>query len=113
MGRVFDYVGILSIGIYRSLTLIGIGLGVFLATRGINGHGLGSLFTAIVGIFVVVKEVLDIFNYASVLNFIGVGLGLLLAFLGFSGHSLSSAALAVAGSFIILKEVIDLLHSGH
>lgn len=49
-------------GIFILLSLIGIGLGIFLANTGLQGHGIGATATLIVGVFFAIKEILDILN---------------------------------------------------
>lgn len=111
--RLFSALGLLSLGIYRSLSLIGIAVGVLLFMRAINGNGLGALLSVAVGIFVVLKEILDMFHYASFLNFVGVGVGIVLLIAGFSGTGVGNVLLGIIGAFVIIKEIIDVLHSGH
>lgn len=49
-------------GIFILLSLIGIGIGLFLANSGFNGQGLGATATLLIGIFFTIKEILDILN---------------------------------------------------
>ncbi len=49
-------------GIFILLSLVGIGIGLFLANSGLNGQGLGATATLLVGIFFAIKEILDILN---------------------------------------------------
>lgn len=49
-------------GIFILLGIIGIGIGLFLANTGFQGQGLSSTLTLVVGIFFVIKEILDILN---------------------------------------------------
>ncbi len=49
-------------GIFILLSIIGIVIGLFLASTGLNGQGLGATATLIVGIFFTIKEILDILN---------------------------------------------------
>jgi hypothetical protein len=44
------------------LSIFGIGLGLFLAIRGFQGDGLGPLALIAVGLFMMIKEILDIVN---------------------------------------------------
>lgn len=46
-------------GIYMLLSVFGVMLGAFLVYRGVGGHGLGAVATALVGLFFVGKEILD------------------------------------------------------
>ncbi len=48
--------------IFILLSIIGIGIGLFLANTGFNGQGLGATATLLVGIFFTIKEILDIIN---------------------------------------------------
>lgn len=45
---------------FTVLSVIGIMIGVFLVSRGMGGHGLGSVLTLIIGVFVTVKEIMDL-----------------------------------------------------
>ena len=49
-------------GIFILLSIIGIGVGVFLVNLGLNGQGIDATLTLIVGVFFAIKEVLDILN---------------------------------------------------
>ncbi len=111
--KAFSVIGLMSIGIYRSLSIIGIVLGLFLFFRAIHGDGIGPLVTLLIGIFVIIKEILDMLQYASMLNFVGIGVGLILFFVGISGNGIGPFVLAVLGGFVVFKELFDLLHSGH
>ncbi|MBI2141939.1 hypothetical protein HYU15_00430 [Candidatus Woesearchaeota archaeon] len=45
---------------FTALSVIGIMVGVFLVSRGVGGHGIGATVTLIIGIFVTVKEIMDL-----------------------------------------------------
>lgn len=45
---------------FTVLSVIGIMIGIFLVSRGMSGHGIGATVTLLVGIFVVIKEIMDI-----------------------------------------------------
>jgi hypothetical protein len=45
---------------FLALSVFGIMVGVFLIREGLFGNGLGATVTLIVGIFVMIKEILDI-----------------------------------------------------
>ena len=113
MSKIFTTVSLLSFGIYKSLTLIGICLGLFLFARGINGSGLGSIFVLLIGIFITIKEIMDMIQYASFFNFIGVGIGIVLAICGINGIGIDGMFSLIIGGFVIFKEVMDFLHSGN
>jgi len=49
-------------GIFILLSIVGIGIGLFLANTGFQGQGISATVTLLVGIFFVIKEILDIFN---------------------------------------------------
>ncbi|MBI2137732.1 hypothetical protein HYU12_04405 [Candidatus Woesearchaeota archaeon] len=42
------------------VSVIGIMLGVFMITQGVWGNGMGALLTLAIGVFVTVKEIMDI-----------------------------------------------------
>ena len=44
------------------LSIVGILIGIFMVMQGLDGKGLGSGVVLIIGIFVVIKEILDIFH---------------------------------------------------
>lgn len=44
------------------LSILGILLGIFLVKQGLEGHGLSATAVLIIGLFVVGKEILDIFH---------------------------------------------------
>ena len=111
MGKVFTFLGLLSLGIYRLLTLIGILLGVVLFSFGIRGFGLHWILAIMVGIFVTIKEIMDSFQYVSFLNFFGIAMGLTIFYFGFKG-GFGSFGLTTIGVLIFTKEIIDLVHSG-
>ena len=48
--------------IFALLSIVGIIVGILLVMRGYGGEGLGPIVTLILGIFVVIKEVLDLFH---------------------------------------------------
>jgi len=47
---------------FVALSIIGILVGLFLVSRGLSGTGLSATLTLIIGLFVVIKEILDIFH---------------------------------------------------
>jgi hypothetical protein len=49
-------------GYFVALSVIGILVGLAMVFLGMNGNGLTPLVTLILGIFVVFKEILDIFH---------------------------------------------------
>lgn len=49
-------------GWFVVLSIIGIGIGAVLVYLGLGGSGLGAAMTLFVGLFMVVKEILDIFH---------------------------------------------------
>ena len=103
---------IMGLGLYRSLTFIGIGIGIWLLFRGIGGKTLWPIILLLVGLFITIKELMDMMHYASPLNLVGVGVGILVLFLGITGTTLPSLLLAALGGFMAAKEVMDLMHSG-
>ncbi len=44
------------------LSILGILVGIFMVTQGMGGKSLGPSIVLIIGIFVVIKEILDIFH---------------------------------------------------
>jgi len=48
--------------IFALLSIFGILLGIFLVFRGWGGDGLGSISVFVIGIFIVIKEVLDLMH---------------------------------------------------
>jgi len=44
------------------LSIVGILVGIFMITQGLDGKSLGPTVVLIIGIFVVIKEILDIFH---------------------------------------------------
>ncbi len=46
---------------FTFLSIFGVLVGVFLITQGLWGDGIGATLTLIIGIFVAVKEVMDMF----------------------------------------------------
>ncbi len=44
------------------ISVLGIMVGLFLVFMGVNGTGLNPMLTLIIGIFVTIKEILDIFH---------------------------------------------------
>ena len=44
------------------LSIVGILVGIFMVTQGLDGKSLGSGTVLVIGIFVVIKEILDIFH---------------------------------------------------
>ena len=101
-----------GLGLYQSLTFIGIGIGVWLLLRGMGGKSLWPAILLIIGIFITIKELMDMMHYASSMNFVGVGVGILVIILAIAGTKLPSLLLAGLGVFMIGKEVMDLVHSG-
>lgn len=104
-------IDIYAIGLYRSLTFVGIGLGVFLFIHGFNGGGIWPFFLILIGLFVTVKEIMDMMQYTSFMNLAGVGAGVLVLVLGVKGVAFSAFWAAALGAFIASKEVMDLLNS--
>lgn len=102
---------IMGLGLYKSLTFIGIGIGIWLLLRGVSGKTLWPIILLLVGIFIVIKELMDMMHYASLMNFVGVGTGILVIALAIIGTTLPSLLLAVLGGFMAAKEVMDLMHS--
>lgn len=51
-----------SAPIFVALSVLGILVGLFLVSQGLNGNGLSATLTLIIGLFVVFKEILDIFH---------------------------------------------------
>lgn len=51
-----------SSGWFVLLSVLGILVGLFMVSRGMGGEGLGSGMVLAIGIFVVIKEILDIFH---------------------------------------------------
>ena len=47
-------------GYFILLSIVGILVGLFMVLHAVGGNGLGSILTFIIGIFVVIKEILDI-----------------------------------------------------
>ena len=45
---------------FTALSIFGVLVGLFLVSQGMWGDGIGKLLTLMVGIFVTVKEILDI-----------------------------------------------------
>ncbi len=103
---------LMGMGIYRSLTFIGIGLGIWLFTRGVSGKTLWPIILLLIGLFMTLKELMDMLHYASPMNLVGVGVGALVFFLGLIGTVMPSSLLAILGIFMAGKEVMDLMHSG-
>ena len=101
----------MGIGLYRSLTLVGIGIGVWLFLRGIRGDTLWPIILLLVGLFVTIKELMDMMHYTSFMNLVGVGVGLVVVILGIKGVVLPPLLLLGLGGFIAAKEVMDLMHS--
>ena len=69
-------VEIFGLGLYKSLTFIGIGIGVWLLLRGISGKTLWPIILLLVGLFITIKELMDMMHYASPMNLVGVGVGI-------------------------------------
>ncbi|MBI2550143.1 hypothetical protein HYV83_03090 [Candidatus Woesearchaeota archaeon] len=103
---------ILGLGLYRSLTLIGIGIGVWLFLRGIQGNTLWPIILLLVGLFMTIKELMDMMHYTSLMNLVGVGTGIVVVVLAIAGTVLPPLLLAALGAFVAGKEVMDLMHSG-
>ncbi len=101
-----------GLGLYKSLTFIGIGIGILLLMRGLSGKTLGPIVLVLLGIFIAVKELMDIMHYTSTLNVVGVGVGAVVIALGIMGVHLPAFALFLLGVFMAAKEVMDLMHSG-
>lgn len=47
---------------FVALSVLGILVGGFMLKQGLDGNGLTATVTLVIGIFVVIKEVLDIFH---------------------------------------------------
>ena len=47
---------------FVALSILGILVGIFLVSRGLDGTGLSATLALMIGIFVVIKEILDIFH---------------------------------------------------
>ncbi|MBI3051931.1 hypothetical protein HYY74_05755 [Candidatus Woesearchaeota archaeon] len=45
---------------FTALSVIGIIVGLFMVNRGMTGHELGPVLVLVIGLFVVIKEVMDI-----------------------------------------------------
>ena len=45
---------------FTALSVVGIIIGIFLVMRGMHGDGIGAVLTLIIGIFVTVKEIMDL-----------------------------------------------------
>ncbi len=103
---------ILGLGLYRSLTLIGIGIGIWLLMRGISGKTLWPAILLFVGIFMTIKEAMDMMHYASPMNMAGIGIGFVVVVLGIAGTVIPPPLLAVLGGFMAGKEAMDMMHSG-
>lgn len=101
----------MGFGFYRSLTFIGIGIGLWLLLRGIGGKTLWPPILLLVGIFITIKELMDMMHYASPMNLVGIGTGVVVVVLGFAGIVLPPFVLAALGGFMAAKEVMDLMHS--
>lgn len=105
----FEFMGI---GLYKSLTFIGIGIGILLFLRGIRGNTLWPIILLLLGIFITIKELMDMMHYTSFMNLVGVGVGILVIILGIMGVALPPFLLLGLGAFMAFKEVMDLMHSG-
>ncbi len=103
---------LMALGLYKSLTFIGIGIGLWLLMRGISGKTLWPAILLLVGVFMVIKELMDMMHYASPMNLVGVGVGVIVTILGIRGVALAPLFLAILGAFMAGKEVMDLMHSG-
>src|SRR3989338_1803176 len=101
-----------GLGLYKSLTFIGIGIGIWLLMRGIGGRTIWPAVLVLLGIFITIKELMDMMHYPSPMNLLGVGVGVLVFILGVSGVTLAPVILAALGAVMAAKEVMDLLHSG-
>ena len=108
-GLPFEFMGI---GLYKSLTFIGIGIGIWLLMRGIGGKTLWPIILLFLGLFITIKELMDMMHYTSPMNLAGVGVGLLVLVLGIAGVTLPTLVVAVLGAFMAGKEVMDMMHSG-
>ena len=104
----FEFMGL---GLYKSLTFIGIGIGILLFLRGINGNTLWPIILLLVGLFMTIKELMDMMHYTSFMNMVGVGVGLVVVILGIKGVVLPPLLLLGLGGFMAAKEVMDLMHS--
>jgi len=49
-------------GYFILLSILGILVGLFMVSRGLDGTGLSATLALVIGIFVVIKEILDIFH---------------------------------------------------
>ena len=105
-------VEIMGLGLYKSLTFIGIGIGIWLLLRGMGGKTLWPIILLLVGIFMTIKELMDMMHYTSFMNLVGVGTGVVVVFLGIAGTVMPPLLLAALGGFMAGKEVMDLMHSG-
>ncbi len=105
----FEFMGL---GLYKSLTFIGIGIGIWLLMRGISGKTLWPAILLLLGIFITIKELMDMMHYTSPMNLLGVGTGVVVVILGLAGTVLPPLLLAALGGFMAAKEVMDLMHSG-
>ena len=47
---------------FVALSIIGILVGLFLVNQGLSGQGLSATLALVIGLFVVIKEILDIFH---------------------------------------------------
>ncbi len=103
---------IMGLGLYKSLTFIGIGIGIWLLLRGMGGKTLWPIILLLVGIFMTLKELMDMMHYTSFMNLVGVGVGLVVVILGIKGVVLPPLLLLGLGGFMAAKEVMDLMHSG-
>ncbi|MBI3037192.1 hypothetical protein HYY73_05600 [Candidatus Woesearchaeota archaeon] len=103
---------IFGLGLYKSLTLIGIGIGLWLLLRGISGKTLWPVILLLLGIFITIKELMDMMHYTSFMNLVGVGTGIVVVVLAIIGTVLPPLLLAALGAFMAGKEVMDLMHSG-
>ena len=102
----------MGFGFYKSLTFIGIGIGIWLLMRGISGKTILPAILLIIGVFMTIKELMDMMHYASPMNFVGIGVGVIVTILGITGTVLAPILLAILGVFMSGKEVMDLMHSG-
>ncbi|MBI2143281.1 hypothetical protein HYU20_02985, partial [Candidatus Woesearchaeota archaeon] len=76
---------LMGIGLYKSMTLIGIGIGVWLLLRGIGGKTLWPVILLLLGVFITIKELMDMMHYASPMNLVGVGTGVVVVILAIAG----------------------------
>ncbi len=102
----------MGLGLYKSLTFIGIGIGIWLLLRGMGGKTLWPIILLLVGLFMTIKELMDMMHYTSFMNLVGVGIGLIVVILGIKGVVLAPFLLLILGGFMAAKEVMDLMHSG-